>query len=375
MAAGFGHRRVGGSLTVMRQYILVAGVDYEFKGVNFRIFCDSRVKRIVNANSAKHDLRFIIFDFRSGEIVTRDVTYPSGKKSESVSKDTRYPAVTKANYDTSKRPDGSTRYTYKDGQTGVMSVLDVYLAVQNIGKKDTGTLHELSFFSHAWMGGPILVNSYDDGEFVTNMFGLMTPTTVPLPAGMRDPDDKDPRAPKDFVSPQMNLADVTNFETAFHKDGQIWIWGCAFPRVVHEILHKLEHHKLYTSSGLPDSTKLTFTNFNAGHVSTLEAVLGTTFPDPKKVEVTFGQMKHVFCLVSQSSYTQYIADAADVHAFAGLMGTYSEYDSGTLPLMNVYKGFAKHLTFYQNYLGFKLDPEGRRYGEYPPRLTCTPPGP
>ena len=29
----------------MRQYILVAGIDYEFKGVNFRIFADSRVKR------------------------------------------------------------------------------------------------------------------------------------------------------------------------------------------------------------------------------------------------------------------------------------------------------------------------------------------
>jgi hypothetical protein len=359
---------MGGSLTAMKHYVLVAGVDYEFKGVNFRIFCDSRMKRIIAANKAKDDLKFITFDFRAGEIVTRDVAYPSGKKTESVSKVTRNPAITKANYNKT-RVGGEDHYDFKDGQFALMSVTEVYSAVQTIGSGDPGTLHELSFFSHAWMGGPILVNSYENGRATVTLPVIGT-RTLTVPAASRDPDDKDPRAPKDFGPPTMTAAALKSFQDAFHTDGFIWIWGCAFPRVDHEILHKLEHHKDYKSSGLSDSQKLTFTNFRADHILALETELGVTFPDPKKVEIEFGQLRHYFCLDSQSSYSQHIADAAKVPTFAGLMGTYSEYDKGHLPLMSVAKGFGRHLTFYQNYLGFKLDPEGRAYGEYKPGLTC-----
>ena len=63
----------------MKAFILVAGVDYEFKGVDFRIFCNNRVKRLIAANKAKDDLTFTIFDFRKGEVVTHEVTFPSGK--------------------------------------------------------------------------------------------------------------------------------------------------------------------------------------------------------------------------------------------------------------------------------------------------------
>lgn len=339
----------------MRRYVLVAGVDYEFKGVNFRIFCDSRMKRLIAANRAKEDLTFVTLDFRSGQIVTRTVTYPGGTKVESVSTDSTRSAVTRANYGPSGR--------FRDGQSGLLSVLDVYETVRAVGADDPGTLHELSFFAHAWMGGPILVNSYDDGSY--QVLGY----TVPLPAAMRDPDDMDPRA-KDFGPPTMRAGELAEFRAAFHADALVWIWGCAFPRVVHEILHKLEHHRDYRPTGLADARVFVFTNFRADHVSYLAAMLGTSFPDPRRVELTFGQLRSFFCRVSRAGYSQLIADASERRTFAGLMGTYSVYDKGPLPLMTIDPSFGRHITFYKNYLGFRTDPESRRYGEYLPGSTC-----
>ena len=51
----------------MKQFIFVAGVDFDFKGVDFRIFCQNRVKRILAHDKDKEDMVFQIFDFRRGE--------------------------------------------------------------------------------------------------------------------------------------------------------------------------------------------------------------------------------------------------------------------------------------------------------------------
>jgi hypothetical protein len=358
----------------MKRYVFVAGVDYEFKGVNFRIFCESRIKRAVNANRIKEDLTFTIVDFKSGEVVTRKVTYARGKKTETVSKDARYSAISQANYDRT----GSGRdvhYRFKNGQTNVMSILDVYAEVQQIGVNNPGELQELSVFSHGWMGGPLLVNSFDDGNMTIHLPLTRTPITVPLSAADRDPDDMDPRAPKDFTPPTMSAADLLAFQQAFRSDGLIWIWGCAFPRVVHEILHKLEHNPAYRSSGLGDDVLFTFTNLSDAHVTSLARRLRMLFPNPRRVEIEFKHLKQYFCRSSIASYSQIIADNAKVHVFGALIGTYSEYDTGPTPLMHVHKGFARHFQFYKNYLGFSFDPEGRMYGEYKPGTICPPPGP
>lgn len=354
----------------MRHYVLVAGVDYERKGVDFRLFCNNRLKRLVAANKAKEELAFTIFDFKAGAVVTHEVTYPAGRRAERTSTDKRFDPVTRAHYD--RTGTGSdTRYVFKDGQFGVMSVLDVYSQVQAVGRDAPGTLRELSFFSHAWHGGPILVNSFDDGVLhVPNPFAGGPP--VPMPLGSaRDPDDMDPRT-KDFRAPTMGAPDLARFRSAYHVDGHSWNWGCAFPRVIHEILHKLEHHPKYRSSGLGDAVTLSFTNFRTHHVDQLRARLGAAaIPDPKKVELEFGQLKRFFCSATQDSYTHHLAVASDRKAYGGVIGTYSEYDTGvSLALMNVHKGFARHLTFYKNYLGFAFDPEGRRYGEFKPTFSC-----
>jgi hypothetical protein len=140
----------------MKRLIYVAGMDYEFKGVDFRIFADNRMRRRINANKAKDELTFMIFDVRRGEVVTNVVTYPSGKKTETPSKTTPFASLSKSNYDSSTSS-GEIHFTFKGGQRDKMSIVDVYKAVQKIGTDDPQSLIELSVFSHAWFGGPILV--------------------------------------------------------------------------------------------------------------------------------------------------------------------------------------------------------------------------
>jgi hypothetical protein len=41
--------------------------------------------------------------------------------------------------------------------------------------------------------------------------------------------------------------------------------------------------------------------------------------------------------------------------------------------MNVVSSLSSHITFYRNYLGFSVDPEGRRYGVFTPGMTCAAP--
>lgn len=346
-----------------KRYIMVAGVDYDFKGVDFSIFCKNRIKRIIAKNTSKQALHFTTFDIRKGKQTVLDVSYPSGNKKETSSNPNpnKFKAVSKANYNGK---------VFKDGQSGIISIMDIYKEVQTIGSKNAGSLMELSFFSHAWMGGPILVNSYDDGYFTQRVAGTTATKKIPLPAGSRDPDDLDPRGNKDFSSPNMSSTELKNFQKAFHTNGFSWIWGCAFPKDVHQILYKIEKHPKYKSSGVSDSTEFLFRYMNHGHVRLLESFLNITIPNKNNFKIKFVDLKKFICKVSVASYSQILANSSKKNVIGGVMGTYSEYDKGRLPLMHVYKGFARHFTFYKNYMGFSFDKEGRKYGIYQPGKSC-----
>jgi hypothetical protein len=360
----------------MKQLVLVAGMDYEFHGVDFRIYCDSRVKRTVAANRAKQDLTFTIFDVRRAEVVTHEVTYPAGKRTQKVSKLTPSPfkALSRANFDRFL-VNGEAHFRLKDSQRGLMSILDVYQAVQKIGVDAPGTLAELSIFSHGFMGGPILVNSTDDGVMNVRIPPMSSSFRVVLAAAARDPDDFDARI-KDFSAPTMDAAALADFTNAFHADGHIWIWGCAFPRVVHEILHKIEHHPAYRPRGLGDDVRFRFRNLSDYQAEVLETGLQGVvppFPDRRNIELEFKFLKHFACRVTRAGFSQQVASRTGITTYGAPMGTYSEYDKGPLPLMHVHKGFTRHFTFYKNYLGFAFDPEGKKYAKHIPGFTCPAP--
>jgi hypothetical protein len=358
----------------VNQFVFVAGVDYEFKGVDFRIFADNRVRRLIAGNTAKQDLRFDVYDVRRGELATTEVSYAGGKKAEKKAVTTPFRAVTKTSYD-AVTSDGETHYHFKDGQYDVISVTDVYKAVSAIGTAAKHSLRELSFFAHGWMGGPILVNSFDDrtGHFTLPVVLGGPPLDYTVPSTDRDPDDKDPRPQLDFIAPTMDAAALKSFGEAFHADGFVWLWGCAFPRLIHQILHKIERNSAYRDSGLGDDVGFELTNMSKDEADVLERVLlpvTGAFPNRKKIQLEFKHIRHFVCRATQSCYAHQMASRTGIPTFSAVLGTYAEYDTGSLPLMHVYEGFAKHFTFYKNYLGFEFDPEGRRYGKHAPGFSC-----
>lgn len=372
----------------MKQFVLVAGVDYEFRkgvtGVNFRQFCDNRRKAITAKNTAHEELRFTVIDFRAGEVVTVVVTYPGGRKLETTARAETFDPIKPSHYDPVPFPDGTTHNFFKPGQSGVLSVTDVYRIVRAIGVNDPGTLAELDFFSHGWMGGPILVNSTDDRSTV-----LPVPSTGGAPAtatfdltgmSMRDPDDKDPRPGLDFIAPTMDAAALLEFQHAFAADGIVWLWGCAFPRTMHHLLTAIERSDAYRSTGLADDVELTLKNLTEPDTRFLERfllpVLGTPFPAPRStVKVRFKHVKFWACQANQSAYAAQIATAAKVRTFAAPLGTAADYDTEATGQMHVNPVFGAHLAFYKNYLGMTFDPEGRRYGLFKPNAVCTAPPP
>lgn len=363
----------------MKRYLIVAGVDYEFKGVDFRSLADNRRRRITRDNSAKQDLQFIVIDFRAGEVAVTDVTYPGGKKSETTSSTKPFAPVGQTNYQNVTYPDGSTHTRFKPGQTTVGSITDVYKKVRDIGSSDPGSLAELSFFSHGWMGGPILVDSDDDRTAVvtTTAGGVSTTRTLTITGTARDPDDKDPRPQYDFVAPTMDATALGLFQKAFASDGIIWLWGCSFPQVVHHTLWAMENNGAYKSTGVGDNEVFVMNNVTKDDIEYMEFFLKPflgTFPSRSSVTLKFKYLKYFVCAANQSAFASQIATAAKANCHAAPLGTYADYDTNVqLPLMSVYSGFTAHFNFYKNYLGMTFDPEGRHYGVYKPGMTCATP--
>ncbi|MFC9126248.1 hypothetical protein ACFT4A_05280 [Streptomyces sp. NPDC057099] len=341
----------------MKHFVLVAGCKLPPKQLPFRAYCENRVRQHVAANRAKEDLVFQILDVESGEVVVRTFTYPGGTRTESVAAVRSFERVTRAHYN---------GRLFGEGHPDVMSATDVYAAVRSIGIRAPGTLMELSFFSHGFAGGPVLVDSMDDGQLEErNAQGQLEAQ----PLGMRrDPEDKDPR-PKDFHQANMGPEELAAFRAAYHPDGINWSWGCAFTPNANEILHHLEHHPDYRSSGLPDDKVLVFRTFTPSNLAHLNSFLPLSLPDHRKVEITFGELKRYIRNQILASYGHALAVASGRRTFGALVGTYAEPDHGPRPLMHVNHNFSRHFAFYRNYFSFTFDPERRWYGAYEPGFT------
>ena len=207
------------------RYLFVASFDHKDATHNLSGYCINRIRRIlrkIRGADVDPSISFILFDVKEGKIRTFDVL---GKKRawRDVS---AFTPVTRANY---------TGTLFDKSPAGVMSITDVYTFIRNIGRTDAGTVRELNFFGHGWHGGPILVNSKDHSV-----------------TAARDPDDKDGRATKDFRSPSMNAAALSELSSAFAPNGFTWLWGCVFAAAPFQVLNRLLSNRLYKTGALKD---------------------------------------------------------------------------------------------------------------------------
>ena len=82
----------------------------------------------------------------------------------------------------------------------------MYRHIDKIGRAAPGCLRQLHFFGHAYLRGPVLLNTSDNS-----------------PSGHRDPSDKDPRT-KDF-RPE-NIAQYSYLRDACSPNTLVKSWGC-----------------------------------------------------------------------------------------------------------------------------------------------------
>jgi hypothetical protein len=200
--------------------VVVAGFNYEnLKNPIFVQCANNRIARLLAASKSPKDLVFTLCDVGGGVIKQSKVDAKTGKRAWSDLQ--TFSKVTAANYSVFTT---GKENAFNKNPSGVMSITDIYALIQGIGAgADKGTVTELSFFSHGFMGGPILVNSYDmSGD----------------PAA-RDPDDKDAREWKDFQAPTMDAKALGNFKAAFADSAVVWIWGCVFYSAVNKVLGRL----------------------------------------------------------------------------------------------------------------------------------------
>lgn len=90
-----------------------------------------------------------------------------------------------------------------------ISIVHVYRHIIELGRRSPGCVAGLHVFSHAWAGGPILVNTDQDSDYADS--------------SRRDPGDKDGRS-KDFLP--INMPDREHFALAFAPEAIAKIWGC-----------------------------------------------------------------------------------------------------------------------------------------------------
>lgn len=348
--------------------VLVAGFNYEDDlDQSFLEECNNRMTRLLAKSSNAADMVFTLFDVGAGTLQKSAVGTKIKKRSWSTLQ--TFTGVTKANY--SAWVKGKQNH-FDTKPAGIMSITDVYDFVQTLGAgTDHGTLIELSFFSHGWAGGPILVNSSEP--------------TANDSSKPRNSDDKDARLFKDFIAPTMDTTALSNFRAAFSSSGIVWTWGCSFVRAGHVVLSQLFKTKKFKSTPpgkIKDTDKFEL-DFGEDEKTpypndVFNTIVNDILPGGKlsgrsyTVTKTFLEIKTAFKDLIANTYSTKIAAATGATTFGALPGTYADEEKNVkLPLMVVPTkvppyddNLTANLTFYKTYMGVKLDPENRGYGTF-----------
>lgn len=248
----------------------------------------------------------------------------------------------------------------------VFSILHWYNLLRSFGRAAPGTVREASILSHGWPWGPILVNSWRDPGFVSPA----NPLNLANANRQRDPADVDARADADFAEPNMPAADAQDIEKAFTADGFVWLWGCAAFGPFKRLVLGLYKQAGFKADGTtPDADMFEFTfDTNAAGMAILKTALAN---DPflpaagLTVEKTLGEFKSFLDVMIGTLYADRLAAAFKVKCFTTALGTGSEPDSGAkFVVHHVASIYEKVVLFYEDYMRFKRDPEGRRYVDY-----------
>jgi hypothetical protein len=204
------HTIITAVLYPRKEIVFLGGVDYEvadarsqaypyatpddaFKpqaGTRFELFAESRRADLLAASALDKGTRVTFLAARTG---IRRTTVKAGSGWLTVDRERT----------------GTHRY-----DPNSISILDLYGYLNSVGALSPGIVQEAGIFSHAWVGGPIIRNTYDQSGSAT----------------VRDPDDRDAR-PKDWNATGV-MASYPKLGSAFSIGARFQTWGCNHPVLI-----------------------------------------------------------------------------------------------------------------------------------------------
>lgn len=370
-------------------FFLVAGFEYSKKQLDFDLACTARVREriaFINNNLKSKDalvtadttLRFLRFNVGTGKIEVIDKSFVAGKGVASgLVREADWQPLSSIGTGDSTDPatfvkggpfrkiDRNADYInltqeYPDfdqsaPKPDVMSITDIYEAVRGAPRE---TVLELSFFGHAWIGGPILVNSTDRVNDPNN----------------RDSTDKDGRAAVDFnltmgVSTPMPaaLGHLLSFIASFDPNGFMHNWGCDID-VELRIVQQTIIAKAKAKSSWSDTSVINFELEDNSRYRVVDPA-ATFFPaDLKKTfSRTFSEVKKFLRQRLQDSYAFHFAASCLRTAFGALPGTEGDPERTGFRLMKVCAkidmpecpvGFFPLFEFFRTEIGIHVNDRG-----------------
>ena len=346
----------------MKKYILlVAGYSYSGDGTDFGYIADKRRKYILQQNPTwENDTNVVFkrFDVKAGKI---DSNTSDGTNRKWVEETSRFTPINRRSHYTDRQ--------FISASNDVMSIKDVYDYVIQIGDTEAGTIQELSIMGHGWMGGPVLVNSYERADFQVG--GSR--------ASERDPFDKDGRI-KDFLLDNMDADSWAKFKAAFNVSAYVWVWGCVFTRAYFNTLYTFMRSNDFRRKRFGthiDSDTFTVT-VNANFVSKYYSADRRFFPlddNERRFTRSLAQLKAFLIGGMIQTYCGRLTADTGIECRGAMIGTYSDYERtypGHNPRHTVMiiprnvgaygTDFTSTINFYKTYLNVTEDPESRGYG-------------
>lgn len=337
--------------------ILVSCNNYS-GSANYNIFVERRKEQLLHENSSwkdNTDVKFIHFNINTGEVKINRIE--NGSRSWFTS-NTSFERINDRNH--------YQGTAFKQQNTSVISITDVYDYIERLGRTEPESVQEVSFFGHSWMGGPILVNSYQRDEYKTGS-----------KAKERDSWDKDGRL-KDFNTTNMSSSYWRNLRKAFKTDGYFWLWGCLFSRMHYVVLNKLVHSRSYRNTPISQHTDNDIIEFSFSRSFANKYYDKSNFfpnnTSTTRFSKTILDVKKFLEKGMLASYPGKVAGDLGIDCYSALIGTYSIYESGgqnSYPLMKIADGgrghgadFSKHIQFFKTYMNMETDPEDKGYGKY-----------
>lgn len=313
----------------LKQYILVAGIDYPSIHNNYKLSGDysvdviRRKKEIIT--KCKNNEITIIYTVSLLKGTIEKTTIRNGKTL--IDNIGKYIPIT---FDDNYKP---TFPYFSFTKEGVIRKWDIYGIIENIGDENPNTVMEFGVYSHAYYDGPILVDSKSNDVSIDNDFRKNDPVSI-----------------------------EDSFAKAFNEKGKIFLWGCSFPKLLNLLFSKLRNNPKYKSSQINNNEIFSYASghFYVGKdfsedpqylIKMINNYLSTNFKQEDKIELTFLQIKKIACINYLSTYASEMAKHFELTVIAALPATYAN----TSPNFHISDLTFANVKFYKNHLGIKLE--------------------